>query len=149
MSLGQWLAVLVTVGLNAMDGFDVLSISFASPGIAKDWGVDKSTLGWILSMELVGMGLGSVLLGGVADKIGRRPTILRCLCAMTVGMLGASLAGGVPTLLVWRLLTGLGIGGMLASINATAAELSRQRWRGLAVGVMGGGQPRGCGAGGV
>ena len=110
MSMGQWLAVLVTVGLNAMDGFDVLSISFASPGIAKDWGVDKATLGWVLSMELVGMALGSVLLGGVADKIGRRPTILGCLCAMTVGMFGASLADGVTTLLGWRLLTGLGIG---------------------------------------
>ena len=128
MSAGQWLAILVTVGLNAMDGFDVLSISFASPGIAKDWGVDKATLGWVLSMELVGMGLGSALLGGVADKVGRRPTILGCLFAMTVGMFGASLAGGVPTLLAWRLLTGLGIGGMLASINAAAAELSSQRW---------------------
>jgi benzoate transport len=149
MSVGQWLAVLVTVGLNAMDGIDVLSISFASPGIAKDWGVDKATLGWILSMELVGMGLGSVLLGGVADKIGRRPTILGCLCAMTVGMLGASLAGGVPTLLVWRLLTGLGIGGMLASINAAAAELSSQRWRGLAVGLMVIGYPVGGVIGGM
>ena len=47
MSVAQWLAVLVTVGLNAMDGFDVLSISFASPGIAHDWGVDKATLGWV------------------------------------------------------------------------------------------------------
>jgi hypothetical protein len=48
MSARQWLAVLVTVGLNAMDGFDVLSISFASPGIATDWGVDKGTLAWAL-----------------------------------------------------------------------------------------------------
>jgi benzoate transport len=149
MSVGQWLAVLVTVGLNAMDGIDVLSISFASPGIAKDWGVDKSTLGWILSMELVGMGLGSVLLGGVADKIGRRPTILGCLFAMTVGMLGASLSGSVPTLLAWRLLTGLGIGGMLASINAAAAELSSQRWRSLAVGLMVIGYPVGGVIGGM
>src|ERR1700685_1276681 len=128
MSVGQWLAVLVTVGLNAMDGFDVLSISFSSPGIAKDWGVDKGTLGWVLSMELVGMGLGSVLLGGVADKIGRRPTILGCVFAMSVGMFGASVAAGVPTLLAWRLLTGLGIGGMLASINAAVAELSSHHW---------------------
>src|SRR5205823_3889961 len=75
MRVGQWLAVLVTVGLNALDGFDVLSISFASPGIAKDWGIDKATLGWVLSMELLGMALGSLLLGGVADKLGRRPTI--------------------------------------------------------------------------
>ncbi len=149
MSVRQWLAVLVTVGLNAMDGFDVLSISFASPGIAKDWGVDKATLGWVLSMELVGMALGSVLLGGVADKIGRRPTILGCLFAMTVGMFGASLADGVPTLLVWRLLTGLGIGGMLASINAAAAELSSRRWRSLAVALMVIGYPLGGVIGGT
>src|SRR5271166_1697488 len=121
MSVGQWLAVLVTVGLNAMDGFDVLSISFAAPGIAKDWGLNQATLGWVLSMELVGMALGSVLLGGVADKIGRRPTILGCLLAMSVGMFGASRADGVWTLLIWRLLTGFGIGGMLTSINAAAA----------------------------
>ena len=146
---GQWLAVLVTVGLNAMDGFDVLSISFASPGIAKDWGLAKDTLGWVLSMELIGMALGSVLLGGVADKIGRRPTILGCLLAMSVGMFGASRAGGVATLLVWRLLTGVGIGGMLASINAAAAELSNQRWRSLAVSLMVIGYPVGGVIGGT
>jgi benzoate transport len=149
MSVGQWLAVLVTVGLNAMDGFDVLSISFASPGIAHDWGVAKDTLGWVLSMELVGMALGSVLLGGVADRIGRRPTILGCLLAMSVGMFGASLAGGVATLLVWRLLTGFGIGGMLASINAAAAELSSQRWRSVAVSFMVIGYPVGGVIGGM
>jgi benzoate transport len=149
MSVGQWLAVLVTVGLNAMDGFDVLSISFASPGIAKDWGLNKETLAWVLSMELVGMALGSVVLGGVADKIGRRPTILGCVFAMAVGMFGASQADGVPTLLVWRLLTGLGIGGMLASINAAAAELSSQRWRSLAVALMVIGYPLGGVIGGT
>ena len=149
MSGGQWLAVLVTVVLNSLDGFDVLSISFASPGIAKDWGLDNATLGWVLSMELVGMTVGSVLLGGVADKIGRRPTILGCLVAMTVGMFGASHAGGVSTLLVWRLLTGLGIGGMLASINAAVAELSNQRWRSLAVSLMVIGYPVGGVIGGM
>src|ERR1700685_1105995 len=149
MSAGQWLAVLVTVGLNALDGFDVLSISFASPGIAKDWGLNQATLGWVLSMELVGMALGSVLLGGVADKIGRRPTILGCLLAMSVGMFGASHASGVSTLLVWRLLTGFGIGGMLASINAAAAELSSQRWRSLAVSLMVIGYPVGGVVGGT
>ena len=90
-----------------------------------------------------------MLLGGVADKIGRRPTILGCLLAMSVGMFGASLADGVPTLLVWRLLTGFGIGGMLASINAAAAELSSQRWRSLAVSLMVIGYPVGGVIGGT
>ena len=149
MGLAQWLAVLVTVALNALDGFDVLSISFASPGIAKDWGIDKATLGWVLSMELFGMALGSVLLGGVADKLGRRTTILGCLVAMAAGMWGAGHAHGVYELLPWRLLTGVGIGGTLASINAAAAELTNLRWRNFALALMVIGYPLGGVIGGV
>ena len=149
MAVGQWVAVLVTLGLNAMDGFDVLSISFASPGIARDWGIDKATLGWVLSMELLGMALGSLLLGGVADKVGRRPTILGCLVAMAVGMFGAGHAQGVAGLLVWRLLTGLGIGGTLAAINAAAAEVSNRRWRNFAMALMVIGYPLGGIVGGM
>ena len=149
MAVGQWVAVLVTLGLNAMDGFDVLSISFASPGIARDWGIDKATLGWVLSMELLGMALGSLLLGGVADKVGRRPTILGCLAAMAIGMSGAGHAQGVASLLLWRLLTGLGIGGTLAAINAAAAEVSNRRWRNFAMALMVIGYPLGGIVGGM
>ena len=149
MGTAQWVAVLVTVGLNALDGFDVLSISFASPGIARDWSIDKATLGWVLSMELLGMAVGSLLLGGVADKVGRRPTILGCLIAMTLGMFGAAQAHGVSELLPWRLLTGLGIGGTLAAINAAAAELSNRRWRNFALGLMVIGYPVGGVVGGL
>ena len=149
MHIGQWLVVLVTVCLNALDGFDVLSISFASPGIAADWGIDRAALGWVLSMELVGMAIGSVLLGGMADKFGRRPTILACLVAMTIGMFGAGHSSDMTTLLAWRLLTGLGIGGMLASINATAAEFSNLRWRSFAMALMVIGYPLGGVFGGL
>ena len=149
MRSAQWLAVLVTVGLNALDGFDVLSISFASPGIARDWSIDKATLGWVLSMELFGMAAGSLLLGGVADKVGRRPTILGCLVAMAVGMFCAAHARGVTDLLPCRLLTGLGIGGTLAAINAAAAELSSRRWRSFAMALMVIGYPLGGVIGGL
>jgi len=149
MSGWQWAAVFVTVGLNALDGFDVLSISFASPGIAREWGLERATLGWVLSMELLGMAVGSVLLGGVADKIGRRPTILGCLVAMAAGMYGAGHADGVSNLLGWRLLTGLGIGGMLAAINAAAAEFSNDRWRSVAMALMVIGYPLGGVVGGL
>ena len=149
MGIAQWLAVVVTVGLNALDGFDVLSISFASPGIARDWGIERATLGWVLSMELLGMALGSFLLGGVADKVGRRPTILGCLVAMAAGMFGAAQAHGVAQLLPWRLLTGLGIGGTLASINAVAAEISNRRWRSFALALMVIGYPLGGVIGGL
>jgi MFS family permease len=76
MSVMQIVVVAITIGLNALDGFDVASISYASPGIAKEWGIDRGALGIVLSMEVFGMALGSIFLGGLADKIGRRRTVL-------------------------------------------------------------------------
>ena len=144
----QLMAVGLATALNALDGFDVLSISFASPGIAKDWGIDRAALGVVLSMELIGMGVGAFLLGTLADRIGRRPTILSCLLVMAVGMFLASTAATVPALSAFRLLTGLGIGGMLAATTAVTVEVSNARRRNLAVAVMSAGYPLGAVVGG-
>jgi len=143
---------IATIGLcivlNALDGFDVLSISFAAPGIAAEWRVDRAALGIVLSMELIGMGLGSILLGQAADRIGRRPIVLGCLIVMAAGMALASRAHSIETLSFWRLLTGLGIGGMLATISATVAETANARRRNLAVALMSCGYPLGAVLGG-
>jgi len=143
MSALQIIAVAITIGLNALDGFDVLSISFASPGIAAEWHVAPGALGVILSMELIGMAIGSIVLGAVADKIGRRPTVLGCLVLMTAGMFMATTAKGPVDLSAWRVLTGLGIGGVLASINAIAAEFSNAKRKNLSVAIMAIGYPIG------
>jgi benzoate transport len=148
MSRFQIVAVAITIGLNALDGFDVLAISFAAPGIAAEWGIDRAALGVVLAMELLGMTAGSLLFGGLADRIGRRPTILGCLVLMTTGMLLCVTAGAVMELLAWRFLTGLGIGGMLAAINAMAAEYSNARNRDMAVSLMAAGYPIGAVVGG-
>jgi benzoate transport len=149
MSRLQWTVVGLTIALNALDGFDVLSISFASPGIAREWGMNPAALGIVLSMELIGMALGSVFLGGIADKIGRRPTILGCLVVMAVGMVMATTVRGLVDLSVWRIVTGLGIGGMLAAINAVAAEFSNTQRRALSVSLMSIGYPLGAVFGGL
>ena len=149
MSRGQIIAVAIMVGLNALDGFDVLSISFASPGIATEWGIDRVALGAVLSMELIGMAVGSVVLGGVADRIGRRRTILGCLVVMALGMAMVTQTTSVTVLSIWRVLTGLGIGGMLASINAVTAEFASTRRRTLAMGIMVIGYPMGAVIGGL
>ena len=149
MSTLQVLVVGITIALNALDGFDVLSISFASPGIAKEWGTTPAALGIVLSMELIGMALGSVFLGGVADKIGRRPTILGCLVVMAVGMAMVPTVRGLVDLSIWRVVTGLGIGGMLAAINAVAAEFANTRRRALSVSLMSIGYPVGAVLGGL
>jgi len=145
----QWLAVAITIWLNALDGFDVLSSAFASPGIAAEWHVGRDALGVVLSMELWGMVVGSIALGGMADIAGRRLTMLACLVVMTFGMAMATTAHSPLDLSIWRLITGLGIGGMLAAINAVAAELSNLRQRSIAMALMVIGYPLGGVIGGL
>ena len=137
MSRMQILAVILCIFIFALDGFDVLAISFAAPGIASEWNVDRAALGVILAMELIGMGVGSVVLGNLADRIGRRPVSLMCLCIMSLGMFLAGIANDVTTLSAYRLFTGFGIGGMLATANAMVAEYSNVRRRNLAVICLG------------
>jgi len=145
----QVFAIAMCVLLNALDGFDVLSISFASPGIADEWGIDRAALGVVLSMELVGMMIGSIILGQVADRIGRQPTAIACLLIMALGMAATTIVGSIGALGATRLLTGLGIGGMLAVTNALVAEYANDKWRGAAVAIMAAGYPVGGIAGGA
>jgi benzoate transport len=149
MTAMQVFVIAVTIALNALDGFDVLSISFASPGIAAEWGIDRGALGIVLSMELLGMSIGSILIGGIADRFGRRRTMLGCLILMTFGMSMVTNATSVYQLCAWRVITGLGIGGMLAATNAVASEFSNAKSRNLAISLMVVGYPLGAVAGGT
>jgi MFS family permease len=148
MSLRQWIVVVLMVLLNALDGFDVLSSAFAAPGITKEWGIPRSELGIMLSAELIGMGFGSIFLGSLADKFGRKPAMLLCLVIMASGMYMAHAANSVASLTAFRLFTGLGIGGMLAATNAVTAESTSKASRSLAMALYVIGYPVGGVVGG-
>jgi MFS family permease len=149
MNWRQWAVVIMMVLLNALDGFDVLSSAFAAPGISAEWGIERAALGIVLSAELVGMGFGSVLLGGAADKYGRKFTMVGCLVLMAGGMWMAGHAVGVPDMVAYRFTTGIGIGGMLAATNAVTAESSNTVWRRTAIAAYVAGYPLGAIIGGV
>ncbi|MBB3859288.1 MFS family permease [Novosphingobium hassiacum] len=149
MGVRQWIVVVLMVLLNALDGFDVLSSAFAAPGITADWGIARPALGVVLSAELLGMGFGSVLLGGAADRYGRKFTMIACLVVMAIGMYLASIAAAVQPMVAYRFLTGIGIGGMLTTTNAVVAESTNSRWRSVAIAVYVAGYPLGAIIGGI
>lgn len=143
MSARQIFVVAIAVALNGLDGYDVLSIAIASPGISTEWGIDRAVLGIVVTMEMVGMAIGSIVLGSVADRLGRRPLALGCLCLMAFGMFMTSTVGDLYSLCAWRVLTGVGIGGMLATTNALTAEFARDARRTMAVAWLTIGYPLG------
>ncbi len=135
MSPYQVRAVGVTAALCALDGFDVLAVGIAAPGIVKDWGVGNAALGIVFSTGLAGMALGSFTIAPLADRIGRRRVIFASLTLMTLGMFLTADASNVITLMICRLLTGLGIGAMISVIYPLSAEYANARRRDLCVSV--------------
>lgn len=133
MTRYQWFAVAICVALNVLDGFDVLVMAFTGQSVSKEWGLSGSMLGLLLSAGLFGMAAGSLLLAPWADTIGRRRMILLCLSISSAGMIASAFSQNAVQLGLLRALTGVGIGGILASSNVIASEYANARWRGLAV----------------
>ena len=148
MSRHQIIAVAVTIALCALDGFDVLAITFAAPALLIDWGIGKAELSYVLSAGLLGMAGGSLLIAPAADVIGRRNLVFLSLVLMISGTAWTAVANGIAELILSRVLTGLGIGAMIAVINPLAAEYANARRRDLTVSLLNIGYPIGGIAGG-
>lgn len=135
--------------VNIMDGFDLLAISFAGPAISKEWQLDATTLGVIFSSGLFGMAAGSLILGPLADRIGRRTMILLALFVMGLSTLATAYTTAVGEILLARFVTGIAIGALLPSLNTLVAEYTPDQSRNLAVSFMHLGYPIGGITGGL
>jgi benzoate transport len=132
MSVHQVTAILVCVGLNMLDGFDVLVMSFTAAGVSADWKLTGAQLGMLLSAGLIGMAAGSLFLAPRADRFGRRTIVMASVLIVSIGMLLSGWARSYWQLGVLRALTGVGIGGILASATVLVAEYSSNTWRSTA-----------------
>ncbi len=84
------------------DGFGLFTTGYIGPHIVKDWGIGRDQLSWLGYTQMGGMALGSVLLGWISDRIGRKKAYFSCLALLFVGSLLCYsagqylLAGGLP-----------------------------------------------------
>jgi benzoate transport len=140
----QYATIFVCFLMNMLDGMDVLVISYTAPAIAADWNVSPETLGVVFSAGLTGMTLGTLLLAPYADYIGRKSLILISASIMGVCILATAYADSVTELIVYRFLSGLGIGSMLASTATLAAEYTPNRTRDFWVSFVVSGYPVGA-----
>jgi benzoate transport len=149
LSRFQAVAIGLCVVLNALDGFDVLVMAFTASEVAKEWSLSGAALGTLLSAGLFGMAGGSLFIAPWADRYGRRATTLASLCLITLGMLLSSLAQSPAQLGLLRVLTGVGVGGILASLTVITSEYSPKRLRASAIALMTTGYPVGATVGGA
>jgi MFS family permease len=135
MSRRQILAVAIVATLSGIDGYDVVSISYAGPTLLEAWTLSKATLGAIFSSGLVGMAVGSLLLAPIADIKGRRFAILVGLLLIILGGTWSALAQSPVAMMASRVVDGFGLGLLIAVTTPMAAEFANKRRRTLAVAV--------------
>lgn len=149
MSSFQVAAIATGVCLNMLDGFDILAMSFAASYVKGAFHLSSTQLGYLFSAGLMGMGVGSLVLGPVADRRGRRPVVLFSVALAGLGMLASAATQGFAGMLVSRAVTGFGIGGAIACVAVVVAEFSSNRWRSAALAAFSTGYPIGATVGGV
>lgn len=143
MSGFQVMVVIICLLIVLAEGYDLLLMAFAASGVAAEWSLNGAQTGFLLSAALIGMAFGSAFIAPLADRIGRRLQTLGCLALVVVTMALAAFAADYVQLGLCRLLTGLGIGGLVASLPVVAAEFSPQRRRSTMIAIYTSGLPLG------
>lgn len=135
--------------IAVLDGFDTQSIGFLAPAIAEHFAVPLRSFGPVFSAGLFGLMIGALSFGPVADRFGRRWTVI---VATTVFGLFTALTARVTSieeLVVFRFLTGLGLGGAMPNLVALATEYSPKRLQSTIVAWLFAGIPIGAVLGGL
>lgn len=149
MTRYQILTVAIAMLVNMVDGFDLLAISFAGPAISREWILGPERLGELFSAGLLGMTVGAFSLSWLADVYGRRTATLINLTVMTIGMTAAAFSTSFYMLLVARVVTGLGVGGMNAAVGSLVYEFSSKQRREVSLGFVTAAFPLGTILGGI
>ena len=148
MSRFQYVALTACLLVLTIDGFDVFVMGFVLPHLPDGFFDGSAQKGYVLSAGLAGMAVGSLLLSPLGDRFGRRTLVLWCLVVNFTGMVISALAPNVEVLTISRLITGLGIGGMTASLTVLVQEYSSDDRRNAVMGVYTIGFPLGSLIGG-
>ena len=131
------LLVAVMCGLIVfVDGFDAQAMGFVAPALTAALKISRGVLGSVISSGLVGMMIGALVSGPLADRIGRKPVLVACALIFGVGSLLTATAQSVESLMAFRAFTGLGMGGAMPNAIALTSEYMPRRRRAGAVTMM-------------
>ncbi|MBJ8047801.1 MFS transporter [Bacillus cereus group sp. N18] len=115
------------------DAMDVGMLSFVMVALQKDWGLSTQEMGWIGSINSIGMAVGALLFGILSDKIGRKSVFIITLLLFSIGSGLTALTTTLAMFLVLRFLIGMGLGGELPVASTLVSESVEAHERGKIV----------------
>ncbi len=133
----QFMVVGLCVLAVVMEGFDAQAMGYVAPVVSRELHITRAALGPVLSSGLVGMMIGALALGPFGDRVGRKSILLFSILLVGMASLLTATATSLDSLLVFRLLTGLGLGGSLPNLVALNSEYTPQPLRATAIVIAG------------
>ncbi len=129
--------VAVLCGLVQMlDGYDLSAVGLAAPAIIKAWGVKPVELTAAFAFSSIGIMVGAMAAGPIADRFGRKPVLLASVALFGLFSLLTVWAPSLLALVALRFFTGIGIGGAMPTTVALTSDYTSDRWRTSAVMFM-------------
>ncbi|TCB82050.1 MFS transporter [Acinetobacter sp. ANC 4173] len=123
--------LLWVIGLGWMfDAMDTGLISFILTKMATEWSLSPAEKGWVVSIGFVGMAIGAVCSGALADRWGRRNVFAVTLVTYSIATALCAFAPNLTWLLVFRFIVGLGLGGQLPVAVTLVSEYIPAQVRG-------------------
>lgn len=135
-SSAKWTALWAAMLGYMLDALDVLLFVFAVQTLRTEFHWSNRTAGLVSSATLIASAFGGIVAGIVADRIGRRRTLIYTILTYSVASAGSATSTGLATLLCWRALVGLGLGGEWSAGAVLVAESWPAENRGKAMGLM-------------
>jgi AAHS family 4-hydroxybenzoate transporter-like MFS transporter len=136
VGLFQKLVVFFGFCIIALDGYDVAVMSFIAPELKRLWHVTNPMLGPVLSAALVGLALGALVAGPLADRFGRKVVLVCSVFFFGIWTLATAAATDVPYLILFRFLTGLGLGAAMPNVGTLVSEYAPDKNRSFLVTVV-------------
>jgi MFS family permease len=132
----QWRALAAAKLGWMLDAMDFMLYAMAIGQLRMYFGFNDATAGMLGTITLVMSGVGGVLFGYLADRIGRTRALMGTILLFSVASLGAATSQSVVQLLMWRALLGIGMGGEWASGAVLISETWPPAHRNKAIGIM-------------
>ncbi|NWA24647.1 MFS transporter [Pseudomonas gingeri] len=136
LSRYQWRVVLLCFLIVFLDGLDTAAMGFIAPALSQDWGIDRASLGPVMSAALIGMVFGALGSGPLADRFGRKIVLVVAVFLFGVFSLLSAYSSNIEQLLALRLLTGLGLGAAMPNATTLLSEYTPERLKSLLVTSM-------------
>lgn len=145
----QWLVFFLGFLVFFCDGLDTGIIGFVAPSLLDAWGITKPQLAPVLSAALVGMSIGAIISGPLADKFGRKKVIVSTTLLFALFTILCGFATSTNDLMIYRFITGIGLGAAMPNISTIVSEYMPSKRKAFLTGIAGCGFMLGISCGGV